>query len=101
MDDPFKYQGADMVGFALTFVSLHLLGNRKRAGFLIGAAASVAWGIFSYMAESPATLTANVVFGFMNLRGFVKWTPAPHVPTAHTADLGAPGGRPGAGEASE
>jgi len=79
MDDPFKYYGADMAGFVMTLISLHLLGSRKRNGFLIGAVSSVAWGAFSIMAESPATLIANVVFCGMNLRGFWKWTPAPQV----------------------
>ena len=68
-----KYFGADILGFALTLVSLHLLGNHRRSGFLFGAIASLAWGVFSVLAESVPTITANAVFLGMNLRGYAKW----------------------------
>jgi len=77
MDDLLRYHGADWCGFALTLVSLHLLGNHRRAGFLFGAASSVAWAAFSVQAESSATLLANFVFCGMNLRGWLKWRGIP------------------------
>ncbi len=73
MDDLWSYYGTDWLGFGLTFASLHLLAGQRRAGFLLGVAASVAWGAFSVMAGSIPTLTANVVFLGMNFRGYVKW----------------------------
>ena len=75
MDDLLRYHGADWLGFALTFASLHLLGNHRRSGFLLGVAASVAWAVFSWQAESTPTLIANCVFLGLNLRGWIKWRP--------------------------
>ena len=75
MDDITKYLGTDIAGFILTFVSLHLLGARKRVGFLVGATSSISWGAFSWMAESSPTFVANCVFCAMNLRGYFKWRP--------------------------
>jgi hypothetical protein len=77
MDDLLRYYGVDWLGFALTLGSLHLLGNHRRAGFLLGAGSTVAWGAFSVMADSTATVVANSVFLCMNLRGWAKWRVAP------------------------
>jgi hypothetical protein len=77
MEDLLRYNGADWAGFALTLGSLHMLGGHRRTGFLLGAAASVAWACFSYQAESTATLIANGVFFTLNLRGWLKWRPLP------------------------
>jgi hypothetical protein len=76
MDDLLRYHGTDWAGFALTLASLHLLGNRRKSGFLLGCAASLAWAGFSIQAESLPTLTANGVFLLMNLRGYLRWTAA-------------------------
>lgn len=73
MDDLFRYQGADILGFVLTFWSLQLLGSHKRSGFLVGCVSSVAWAWFSVQAESTPTLCANGVFLCMNLRGWWRW----------------------------
>ena len=75
MDDLLRYNGADWTGFALTLISLHMLGDHRRTGFLLGAAASVAWAAFSVQAESTPTLIANGVFLILNLRGWKKWRP--------------------------
>ena len=80
MDDLLRYNGADWTGFALTLCSLHLLGDHKRVGFLLGAAASVAWALFSWQAESTPTLIANGVFLTLNLRGWSKWRPRVETP---------------------
>ena len=78
VDTLLKYNGADILGFVLTFVSLLLLGSKKRVGFLVGALSTIAWSWFSVQAESPPTTLANIVFLVMNLRGWWKWQgPAP------------------------
>jgi len=75
MDDLLRYNGADWAGFALTLVSLHMLGDHRRAGFLLGAVASVVWAVFAVQTGSTATLVANGVFLVLNLRGWAKWSP--------------------------
>ena len=88
MDDPLRYFGADWTGFALTLASLYMLGNHRRSGFLLGAASSVAWLVFSVLAGSTATVIANCVFFGMNLRGWAKWRALPEAEGAETNDAG-------------
>ncbi len=76
LDALLRYKGMDLAGFVLTFASLLMLGNKQRAGFLVGCVASVAWAGFSVQAESIPTLTANGVFLVMNLRGYLRWSKA-------------------------
>ncbi len=73
MDDLWKYNGADWLGFALTFASIHMLGSRKRAGFIVGIVGGGAWMWVSIEAESTAMAIANVVFSGLNLRGYLNW----------------------------
>jgi hypothetical protein len=87
VQDILRYHGLDWAGFAVTLLSLHLLGNQRRGGFLLGMVASVAWAGFSVLAESLPTLTANSVFFFMHLRAYVKWG---RRPALTPADLAAP-----------
>ena len=77
MDDLLAYYGVDWVAIGLTMGSLHLLGSRRRSGFVLGVAASAVWSVFSVMAGSTPTLAANCVFLGMNLRGFLKWSAEP------------------------
>ncbi len=80
MDDLLRYNGADWTGFVLTLLSLHMLGDQKRAGFVLGAVACVAWAAFSVQAGSTATLIANIAFLGLNVRGWAKWRPVPRAP---------------------
>lgn len=67
------YHGFDVAGFALTLWSLVLLGNHRRSGFLVGALAALAWTGFAAQAGSYPTVVANLVFGGLNLRGWIRW----------------------------
>ncbi len=73
MHELLRYHGADIAGFVLTFVSLLLLGDQRRSGFLVGAFGSVAWVWFGAQTGSLPTLVANCVFLLLGLRGFVRW----------------------------
>lgn len=74
MEDLLRYNGADVGGFVLTFISLQLLGSHRRSGFIVGIVASVVWGWFSIQVDSKPTLLANFVFAGMNLRGYLRWS---------------------------
>lgn len=80
MDDLLAYYGVDWLGIGLTMASLHLLGSKRRSGFVLGVMASAVWGVFSVMAGSTPTLAANCIFLGMNARGFLKWTRDPEPP---------------------
>lgn len=74
MEIIFKYYGTDWLAIVLTFLSLYLLGQQKRAGFIYGLLANIAWLTFGMLAQSIANMVANAVFSFLNIRGFVKWS---------------------------
>ena len=80
MDELWNYRGLDVVGFVLSFASIHLLARKSRNGFLAGAVASVAWAVVSVMARSWPMLVANIVFGLMHLNGYRRWTHTPELP---------------------
>jgi hypothetical protein len=77
-----NYHGLDILGFVLSFASIHLLARKHRGGFLAGAVASVAWSVVSVLAQSTPMLVANIVFGLMHLNGFRRWAAAPEIPPA-------------------
>lgn len=71
--DPWRYGGWDYLGMGLSFASLWCLARRRRAGFLYGALANAAWLRFGFLAESAATVYANVLFGSMSLWAWWRW----------------------------
>ena len=73
VDELLRYRGTDFVGCALTFISLLLLGRKRRVGFLVGAIANVVWLIFGFQSQSAGTVLANVLFGVMNTWAWMRW----------------------------
>jgi hypothetical protein len=80
MDVLWKYYGVDSLGTGLTLVSLWLLGNRRRSGFVYGLVSNLAWGSFGVMSDSVATVFANAVCFLLNLRGYLRWDHAAVIP---------------------
>lgn len=74
MDDFLRYWGLDWLAMALSLLSVYLLGNRNRAGFLLFAASNSTW-IFLGLTwmTSLGIAVGNTIFLFMNIRGFVNW----------------------------
>jgi len=58
----------------LTVLSLYLLGQKSKSGFLFGFGANLCWGIFGVMAGSVANVVANIIFFILNVRGWINWT---------------------------
>ncbi len=73
----FQYLGLDWLAMLLTFSAIYLLGNKSRFGFLVMIAGNVCWAVIGVWAQSYGMLIANAGFFAMNVRGFVKWAPAP------------------------
>ena len=74
MEEFFRYWGLDWLAMALSLLSVYLLGNKNRFGFLVFAAANSTW-IFLGLTwmTSLGIAVGNLVFLFMNIRGFVNW----------------------------
>jgi hypothetical protein len=76
------YWGADWVAMALRLTAVYMLGNRARAGFLVFASANLVWIVLGlFFMNSLAIAVGNLAFLTMNLRGFVRWTPAVAIPS--------------------
>jgi nicotinamide riboside transporter PnuC len=68
-----KHQGVDVLAQAFLLSSAYFLGNGRKYGFLLAMAASVTFVVFGLMIESHASVLANIIFFFLNLRGFLRW----------------------------
>ncbi|MDX1951278.1 MAG: nicotinamide mononucleotide transporter [Verrucomicrobiota bacterium] len=73
MEELFKYQGTDWLGFIMGFVSTHLLGQGRKLGFLVGLIGNASWIAFGFLSQSYASIAANIVFICLNLRAWQKW----------------------------
>jgi len=69
----FEYYGVDWIGMVLMLISVYLLGESKRNGFLYGAVGNAVWIVFGIMAHSLATVLLNAGLMFLNARGYLKW----------------------------
>jgi hypothetical protein len=74
MGEFFRYWGLDWLAMTLSLISVYLLGNKNRVGFLVFAASNSTW-IFLGLTwmTSLGIAVGNTIFLFMNIRGFVNW----------------------------
>lgn len=68
-----QYFGIDWIAMCLTFSAIYLLGNKRRAGFLVMIAGNILWCAIGTWAHSYAMILANIGFLSMNVRGFTRW----------------------------
>ncbi len=66
----------DLVAVVCMFVSIWLLGNQKREGFVFGMIAAVAFIAFNGLVESVPGIVGNLVLLALNIRGWNRWNPA-------------------------
>ena len=66
----------DLVAVICMFVSIWLLGNQKREGFLFGMIAAAAFIAFNGLVESIPGVVGNLVLLGLNIRGWNRWNPA-------------------------
>jgi len=69
----FQYHGIDWIVTLTVFAGLFLLGDRKRAGFIVGMISSAFAFAFSFQIESIANGVTAVMLFFLYLRGYLKW----------------------------
>jgi hypothetical protein len=77
-----RYYGVDWAVTATVFLSIYLVGEKKKAGFLIGMASAVLAMLFSYQIRSVANGVTSAVIFVLYLRGFLKWADSPQADPA-------------------
>jgi hypothetical protein len=70
----FNYFGVDWLAMVCTLCAIYLLGDKKRAGFMVMILGNSCWIAVGYLSSSLAMMIANVVFLAMNLRGHRRWS---------------------------
>ena len=84
-DQAFNYYGCDWAAMAFTFLSLYLLGNQSRTGFLIGIIANFFWFSYGYQTDSIANMFCSFVVICLQARGWNNWKPKPVTNTPEIA----------------
>jgi hypothetical protein len=54
-------------------LTVYLLGNRSRSGFVVFMISNVTWIAVGTLAGSMAMTFGNVIFFALNLRGYLRW----------------------------
>ena len=67
------FHGFDWAAMVFTFASLYLLGNKVRAGFLLGVVANFFWFGYGFMTDSIANMLCSTVIVLLQLRGWHNW----------------------------
>ena len=68
-----QYYGVDWIAMIMTFLSLYLLGKKNKYGFIFGLLANASWLTFGILVQSTANVLANVIFVFLNIKGYQHW----------------------------
>ena len=73
MENALKFYGFDWAAMVFTFGSLYLLGNKARAGFLLGVVANFFWFGYGFMTDSIANMLCSTVIVLLQVRGWRNW----------------------------
>ena len=68
-----QYKGSDWAAMVFTFLSLYLLGNKSRTGFVMGIIANVFWFSYGYLTGSVANMFCSSVVIYLQARGWINW----------------------------
>jgi hypothetical protein len=63
------YYGLDWIGTVLGLASIYYTGRNDRAAFVLRIAASLFWGAFGIVAQTPAAIIANSAAILLCVRG--------------------------------
>jgi hypothetical protein len=72
-----QYWGVDWALAAAALASIFFLGDKRRAGFLIGVFSCVLGLIFSWQINSIANAITSSVLLLLYMRGWLKWRVPP------------------------
>ncbi len=72
--DFFEYYGVDWLAMVLTLLAIWFIGNKDKKGFYIHIVGNICWIAMGLMAESLATMLANLAFIVVNIRAIMLWS---------------------------
>jgi len=72
-----NHLGLDLIAVVLMFVSLWLLGNQRREGFIFGLLAALAFVAFNGLVDSFWGILGNLILAILNIRGWMRWETPP------------------------
>ncbi|MBI5134652.1 nicotinamide mononucleotide transporter [Candidatus Uhrbacteria bacterium] len=67
------YYGLDVVAMVLTTLSIYLLGEKTRSGFVLGVFSQIAWFFINVWARILAGAVLNIILIVLNIRGYLLW----------------------------
>lgn len=71
--DLLEYKGTDWLGMCFAVISLYFLAKHRKIGFVFGILSNFSWIGFSLLAESLASVAANLIYLGFNIHGWRKW----------------------------
>ncbi len=57
-----------------SFLSIYLLGNRNRTGFIMGIIANLFWFSYGLLTESVANMLCSAIITVLQARGWYNWS---------------------------
>lgn len=72
-----RYHYLDWIGMALGMLGLWMLGNHDRRGFVAFLLSNLIWIAIGFWISSLAMVLGNAAIFVVNLRGWIRWRPAP------------------------
>ena len=74
MNNFLEYYFLDWLGIFMSLVSVYMLGNKNKWGFIIFALSNVIWIYLGLMMMSSVGMAVgNFIFMVINIRGFIHW----------------------------
>jgi hypothetical protein len=70
-----NYYYIDLFAIACMLGSIWLLGNQRRAGFVVGLLGATSFVIFGVLAESLFAILGNLLLAGIYIRGWLCWKP--------------------------
>jgi hypothetical protein len=77
MDYVFKFYGVDWLAMFCVFLTMYLLGNKNKLGFVCAIIGCIFWIIYGVMVDSIAQIIANLILIVINTRSLIKWIKVP------------------------
>lgn len=68
-----QYYGLDWIAMISSFLSVYLLGNRYRLGFVFGVIGALSWLLFNSLVDSLPGVVSNLVLIGLHIRGYMRW----------------------------
>ena len=74
MNNFLEYYLLDWLGIFMSLISVYMLGNKNKWGFIVFAISNVIWIYLGLMMMSSVGMAVgNFIFMVINIRGYIHW----------------------------